>query len=241
MKRFLKNIIRKSGLDVHYLSPTSNLPLQLLKGLKKFKVDLVLDIGANIGQFAIELRDIGYLDRIVSFEPLTEAHAQLKRAASKDKKWEIHHRGAIGETDDVIVINIAGNSVSSSTLPMLDAHRIAALDSAYISSEITPIQTLDVVAQDYITESSNVFIKIDTQGSEWQVLNGGRETLKRVCGVMLELSLVPLYDGQRLWSEIIDRLNSEGFTLWAIQNGFTNPINGRTLQIDAIFFRDNDT
>jgi hypothetical protein len=56
-------------------------------------------------------------------------------------------------------------------------------------------------------------------------------------GLLCELSLVPLYDGQRLWLEIIRRLEDEGFTLWSIHRGFTDPRDGRTLQVDALFFR----
>ncbi len=237
MKKLIKFFFNKAGIDIHKLSITSNPAFQLLKGLELFNVDLVLDIGANVGQFAKELRVIGFDGRIVSFEPLSDAYAQLSQVALKDNKWQVHKRGAIGDTNGNIIINISGNSVSSSILPMLDAHSIAASGSAYISQETTPIYTLDVVAAEYIVHASNYFIKIDTQGFEWQVLNGGQETLKNARGVLLELSLIPLYEGQKLWMEIIERLNKGGFTLWSIQKGFTDPNTGRTLQIDAIFFR----
>jgi FkbM family methyltransferase len=237
MKSFVKNIFHKCGIDIRKLNAASNPSFQLLKAFEEFRVDLVFDIGANVGQFAIELRNIGYDGRIVSFEPLSDAHAQLSRVALSDKKWEIHKRGAIGDTNGNIKINISGNSVSSSILPILDVHSLAASGSAYISQESTPIYTLDCVAIDYIAPSSNVFIKLDTQGFEWQVLNGGQETLKQACGVLLELSLIPLYEGQKLWQEMIERLNREGFTLWSIQQGFTDFKTGRSLQIDAIFFR----
>lgn len=237
MKNLIKFFLIKIGIDYHKLSRTPSPALQLLKGLELFDVDLVFDIGANIGQFAKGLRNIGYDGRIVSFEPLSDAHSYLSRLALKDNKWDVHQRGAIGDTNGNIIINISGNSVSSSILSMLETHSIAASGSAYISQETTPIYTLDVVAAEYIVHASNFFIKIDTQGFEWEVLNGGQETLKKARGVLLELSLVPLYEGQKLWQEIIERLNKEGFTLWAIQKGFTDPKTVRTLQIDAIFFR----
>lgn len=80
-------------------------------------------------------------------------------------------------------------------------------------------------------------MKIDTQGFEWQVLDGARTTLPKFQRVLLELSLVPLYEGQHLWQEMIGRLEQEGFTLWALQPGFIDPINGRTMQVDGIFYR----
>ena len=120
---------------------------------------------------------------------------------------------------------------------MLNSHSAAAVDSAYIGSERAPIYRLDSVASDYVQDSANYFIKVDTQGYEWEVLNGASEMLKQARGVMCELSLVPLYEGQRLWMDLLQRLEVEGFTLWSIQKGFTDPRDGRSLQVDAIFFR----
>ena len=80
-------------------------------------------------------------------------------------------------------------------------------------------------------------MKIDTQGFEWQVLNGAQNVLPGIHGILLELSLIPLYEGQHLWQEMIVRLEQEGFTFWALQPGFVDPHNGRTLQVDGIFYR----
>ena len=96
---------------------------------------------------------------------------------------------------------------------------------------------LDAVAAQYVSKVQNPFVKIDTQGFEWQVLNGAPETRMRTRGIMVELSLIPLYSGQRLWRDVVDRLELDGFALWAIQPGFVDPRNGRTLQVDAVFFR----
>ncbi len=210
---------------------------QLLKALNRFDVDLVLDVGANVGQFASELRSVGYKGNLVSFEPLSAAHTALSKAAGGDPKWRVQPRSAIGDYDGEIEINIAGNSVSSSVLTMMEAHSSAANDSAYVGAEKVPIFRLDTVAPVYLAKSSRPFLKIDTQGFEWQVLDGTCETLPHVQGVLCELSLVPLYEGQRLWMDMIHRLETEGFTLWSIQKGFTDPRDGRTFQVDAIFFR----
>lgn len=235
----LRNIIRSLGYELFRLSPATNSSLQLLKSLQRFEVDLVIDIGANAGQFASDLRCFGYKGRIISFEPLPDVYRTLTAAAAHDRGWDVHSRCAIGDIDGEIDINVSGNSVSSSILPMLDAHATAAVGSAYIGTERVPVYRLDSVASDYVQASSNYFIKIDTQGFEWQVLDGAGEMLKQARGLMCELSLVPLYEGQHLWMEILHRLEAEGFTLWAIQKGFTDPQDGRSLQIDVIFFRMN--
>jgi len=226
-----------AGFDLHRLSPGSNPAFQFLEALNRFDVDLVLDVGANVGQFSSELRSVGYKGNLVSFEPLSVAHHALSEAASRDSKWHVHPRGAIGDYDGEIEINVAGNSVSSSVLPMMELHSSAAEGSAYVGTEKVPIFRLDSVAPEYLAKSRRPFLKIDTQGFEWQILDGAREMLPHVQGVLCELSLVPLYEGQRLWMDMIQRLEGEGFTLWSIQRGFTDPRDGRTLQVDATFFR----
>lgn len=241
MKKLIKRLIHSIGYEFHRLSVSSSDEYQLYKSLKKFNIDLILDVGANKGQFASEIRSVGFNNKIISFEPLPDAHQLITKAASGDELWSVHQRGAIGDYDGEVEINVSGNSVSSSILPMMESHSSAAQNSAYIGSENVPINRLDTVATKYFFPESNIFIKLDTQGFEWQVLDGATETLKKAQGVLCEMSLVPLYKGQHLWKDMLKRLESEGFTLWAIQRGFTDPRNGRSLQVNAIFYRTDNT
>lgn len=237
IKQALRKIINSAGHATYRIHSISNPTYQLFQSLKHFNVDLVLDVGANKGQFSSQLRSIGFDGKIVSFEPLSEAHKLLSETSSSDNKWIAHPRCAIGDHDGEIEINIAGNSVSSSILPMLNSHSNAAPGSSYINHEKTPIFKLDTVAPSYFKEAKNPFIKIDTQGFEWQVLDGAEIILPQVRGILCELSLVDLYQGQHLWLEMIQRLEKLGFTLWSLQQGFTDQQTGRSLQMDAIFFR----
>lgn len=233
MKKIIQKFARNFGIEIsrYYQSPGS----QIVRALEIAGVDIVFDIGANEGQFAKMIREYGYNGKAVSFEPLSSARTKLLLLAAVDPNWEVHDQSAIGDQDGEIEIHIAGNSVSSSVLPMLESHSSAAVGSAYIDSERVPIFRLDSVAKQYMTPESKPFIKIDTQGFEWQVLDGAHETLQQTRGVLCELSLVHLYDGQRLWRDIVDRLDAEGFVLWALQTGFTDPRTGQSLQMDGIF------
>lgn len=237
LRSWIRKTVRATGYDLHRLHPETSPGYQLALSLQHFGVDLVLDVGANTGQFGAGLRSFGYRGRIVSFEPLSAAHERLTARAAGDAAWQVHPRGAIGAEDGTIEINIAGNSFSSSVLPMLDAHADAAKGSAYVGSEQAPIARLDTIAPAYLAGSRSPFLKIDTQGFEAHVLNGAAAVLPRVRGVLCELSLVPLYEGQPLWHEMLTRFEAAGFTLWALQPGFTDPRHGRTLQTDAILFR----
>jgi FkbM family methyltransferase len=234
----IRTTFQKFGLDIHRYAPPKSAPLSLIvASFKEFGIDLVLDVGANEGQFATEIRRGGYTGNIVSFEPLSEAHGKLLQASDGDSRWNIYPRCALGDHNGEVEINIAGNSLSSSILPMLESHRSAAPESAYQGKEIVPVKTLDFATERYLKNACAPFLKIDTQGFEWQVLDGARDTLPRIKGILVELSLVPLYGGQHLWGEIIDRLGAEGFTLWAFEPVFSDPLDGRTLQVDGVFFR----
>jgi len=237
MKKTIRKLLHGFGFDLHRFSPSASPSAQLIAVLNLLKIDTVFDVGANKGQFAQELRLSGFSGMIVSFDPLTSAHSQLTNAAESDSNWLVHSRVALGDHDGEILMNIAANSVSSSALPMLDAHLSAAVDSEYVSKESTPLIRLDSVFNQYLHDDTSLFVKIDTQGFEWQVIDGGLQTLQLARGALIELSLIPLYAGQKLWLEIINRMANLGFSLWAIQRGFADSATGRTLQVDAIFVR----
>jgi len=233
----VRSLFLRAGLDIHRVTPASDPYAQILAAIEANAIDLVLDVGANTGQFASALRAIGYKGRIVSFEPLSSAHAKLTAAARGQPLWTVHPQCAIGDRDGETEINIAGNSVSSSVLPMTDKHSTAAPGSAYVGRERVPMVSLDRVADTYLHGAGRPFLKIDAQGFEWQVLEGARETLPRITGILCEMSLVPLYSGQRLWKDTLAKIEGAGFSVWALQTGFTDPLDGRTLQMDGIFFR----
>lgn len=238
-RKIFHKTLKSIGLEVHRINVSSNPYFQLCKALDTFNINVVFDIGANTGQFATELRSFGYKGKIISFEPLSDAHKILSKVAEFDSNWNIHHRSAIGDFNGQVEINVAGNSASSSILPMLDYHISAAEGTGYIGTERVPISKLDSITSEYFSESDDLFIKIDTQGFEWQVLNGATDTLKKAKGILCELSLVPLYEGQYLWLDVLTRLESEGFTPWSFDQGFIDSRNGRTLQVDATLFRTN--
>ena len=85
--------------------------------------------------------------------------------------------------------------------------------------------------------NQNLFLKIDTQGYEFQVLQGCQKILEKFKGILVEVSLVELYEGQKKWLEIVDLIQSHGFKLWSVDRGFTNKKNGKTLQMDLCFFK----
>jgi FkbM family methyltransferase len=233
-----KSLARSLGLELRRFAPVSSYAAQLRAMLSWHRVDLIFDVGANAGHFGMELRrHVGFTGRIVSFEPMKAAHELLSAEARKDPLWDVAPRAAIGAQEGTVTLNVARNSVSSSVLPMLETHARAAPGSRYTDTETVRLAALDALTPGYFGQESIAFLKVDTQGYESEVLKGAPRTLARVIGVQLELSLIPLYTGQLLMPELLEFMRDTGFDLWAITPAFTDPQNGRLLQVDAAFFR----
>ena len=238
MKMLINKIARKFGIELRKFNPTSSDLARLGTLLVYHKIDLVLDVGANTGQYAKSLREAGYSGRIISFEPLSSVYDKLKLASKKDSLWEVAQRAAIGDKDGDISINIANNTQSSSVLPMLESHLQAAPESEYVDSETVKLYRLDTIATQYIDDRyESIYLKIDVQGYELQVLEGSTLLLPRIKGIQLELSLVPLYEGEPVFRDMLDKLDQLEYELHAVIPGFTDTNSGRLLQLDGIFFR----
>ncbi|RZI96477.1 MAG: FkbM family methyltransferase [Microbacterium sp.] len=201
--------------------------------LAALEVDLVVDVGAARGGFAQEVRSFGYRGRIVSFEPLAEAFADLSVASAGDPAWQVRNR-ALGSSPGSAEINVASNSDSSSLLPMGDLHRAAAPQVDYVATQTITVARLDDELGDDVARRP--FLKLDTQGFEREVLEGGPDTLSRAAGLQLELSFVPLYAGGMLVDEAVSFAYDHGFVLAALETGFSDP-GGAVLQADGIFVR----
>lgn len=200
-------------------------------------IDLVVDVGANAGQYGSELREYGYTGAILSLEPLSSAYAELARRTARDPAWTAV-RTAAGAQAGEITLNVSANSDSSSILPMKERHRAAAPHSVYVGTERAPVDRLDAIAGSAVERAARPYLKIDTQGYEWEVLDGAAESLPRLAGVELELSLAELYEGQRSWLALIDRLQEAGLRPAGMSHDFWDQRTGETLQLDAIFVRD---
>ncbi len=233
----LRNVLRKAGIEAYRYSIHTSTGAQLDRLLKHCHIDLVLDVGANSGQYAAGLRAHGYAGRIVSFEPLAAAHARLTAAARGDPRWSIAPRMALGDADGTVDLHVAANSFSSSILDMLPEHERAAPGSGYVASETVPLKRLDDVADGFLAGARRVLLKIDTQGYEDRVLAGAAALLGKLAAIQTELSLVPLYAGQPLFDDMRRKIEALGFELFAVFPGYVHEQTGQTLQLDGFFLR----
>jgi FkbM family methyltransferase len=228
----LRSTVNWMGYDV----TRENFKYRFVNALRYNGIGTVLDIGANTGQFGALLRRSGFTGRIVSLEPLNDAFDKLSLRAQADASWSVE-RAAVSDQVGTLTINVAGNSVSSSVLPMLDRHAAAAPASRYVATEDVPATTVDELVVRHSINPETTLLKVDVQGYEQTVLHGAAKTLDRFGAVRLELSLVPLYGGQSLMHEMVAQLAEHGLDLWVLEPGFTEPTTRRLLQLDGVFFR----
>ena len=184
------------------------------------------------------MRGWGYKGRIVSFEPLSSAYKVLVKRAKGDPLWETRNI-ALGNHDGKIEMNISGNSVSSSILDMLPMHVQSVPQSAYIDKEEVIIRKIDSILDDYYRPGEKLYLKIDTQGYEKNVIEGAEKALDIISGIEMEVSLVPLYKGEILLAEMISFMSGKGYTLISVKPGFFNRQTGRLFQVDCSFFRES--
>jgi len=204
--------------------------------LRNAGITLFVDGGANSGEYAGHIRHSGYAGKIVSFEPLSFEFARLSGLASRDPGWECRHL-ALGEEDRIVHIHLAGNSYSSSLLPMLDRHLASAPDSRYTGIEAVNMKRLDNACSEFLSGNEKIYLKLDVQGYEMRVLSGAQEILRSTLAIEIELALVELYAGQTLCSEMMNYLHQHGFHLLSYEDNFVDPVTGEVLEINGIFVR----
>jgi FkbM family methyltransferase len=229
VKEQLKSIVRSTGYEIRRHHP------DLAEFLRSRSINLVLDVGANEGQFAQEIRSRGYEGKIISFEPVAETFEQLQQNCAADTDWDCR-RMALGDCAGTIEINVSKNTAMSSIVSQTDVGRNSIYSADVVRVETVQIETLDAIFSG--CSDRRVFLKIDTQGFEQSVLNGGKHVLPLLLGVQLELPLIHLYDGTWKLDEAVRFMREAGFTLSQMRPVTyysEDPVS--LLEVDCIFRR----
>lgn len=225
-----KSVAARAGLSIARY--TGSFDERRLRLLKSAEVQLVVDVGANIGQYATHLRRTGYTGRILSVEPIPAAHAELRRAAARDGAWDTL-QVAVGGTSGTAKLHLSENSVSSSLLPMTERHERAYPESRYRGSVTVRVTTLaDILG---CRPEGPCFLKLDVQGHEMHVLKDAGDVLSSVAAVEVELSLSTLYEGQAPAHAILGFLQESGLTLIDLEPVCWDKTSGDLLQVNALF------
>lgn len=176
--------------------------------LDQLQIDCVLDVGANRGQFARELRGIGYKGRLISFEPIASEFSVLEKEFEDDPKWR-GYQIALGSKLESMSITIPKLTVMSSLLETEVAEKGT-------RKETVEVKRLDDVLPALVTEFgvSRIFLKMDTQGYDLEVFKGASGCTDMIQGIQSELSVQPIYKNMPHYLEALDAYEVAGFDLY---------------------------
>ncbi len=234
---FLQKILRKSEFFLTRAEALAD--QQTVRHIRKlnreFDFDMIFDVGGNAGQYGKLLRKAGYLNNIISFEPVPELANTIRSAA--DARWEVMEMG-LGDIQCRQQFNVMKSSPLSSLLePITKAgEKLAELNLVQEKIEVK-IHTID----DFLLERKDLkfskgFLKLDVQGFEKKCLFGATGSMDRFLGLQVELSVTPLYQGMDSYVEMIKFIDHIGFapSIILAQSPFQFP---KLIDFDVIFVR----
>jgi FkbM family methyltransferase len=216
MGRLVKSSLRHFGYDItEYPLPDWYL---LREGLSELfaclQINYVIDVGANCGQYGDFLRRIGYRGNIISFEPVTTSFQLLSERSENDNAWHGHNL-ALGSSNQTLDINIMSSSDFSSILPANSyGSSQFAKATTVVNTERVQVVRLDSMI-DEITKGikePHIYLKMDTQGYDLQVLEGASGCLPLVLGLQSEIALKTICEGMPDYLTSLATLNALGFS-----------------------------
>ncbi|MGP1395414.1 MAG: FkbM family methyltransferase [Inquilinaceae bacterium] len=210
---------------------------RLVRVLAHRGITLVADVGANVGQYATRLRQGGYGGRMVSFEPLAEAHAALTAAAADDPGWIVAPPQAIGDSGRPVTINVSAESDMSSILAFRPEMETLLSSATYVDAVTVPQARLDEALVPWIEPDDRILLKIDTQGYERPVLAGAAGLMDRIDAIQIEMAIIEVYDGEPSYLAMIELLAGLGYHPVLFIPGYFNRRTARMMQMDGVFVR----
>lgn len=198
--------------------------------LHKYGIDTIVDIGANEGQFVGKMRSAGFRGQVISFEPIGAVHGRLRAKAQRDRRWTVAPRMALGDHNGEIEINVYPDTSLSSALPLLT-------EGGNARRETVPVRRLDDVAEEMGIDGAGILLKVDVQGLEKAVFAGAPDFLSRVKAIFLEVSLIPVYEGETSYLEMLSWLRDRGFNAVYFAPVLNRQRLGEAYQMDALLVR----
>ena len=215
IKNLAKRLTWRLGYDV--MARGSRGRVVLIDTLQPLlaRVQTVLDVGANKGQFRDYLRqEIGYGKCIISFEPNPDDYEVCRCRAEGDAMWEVYP-WALGSSEGELSLNIMQDTVFSSFhAPRADV--VALTGNEVVRKVRVPVRTLDNVIPALGIDLTATYLKCDTQGFDLEVFRGARQTLNDVVAIQTEVSLLPIYEDTPDFLSAISELTSLGFAIAAL-------------------------
>jgi FkbM family methyltransferase len=197
----------------------------------------IIDIGANIGQFAVASAKLFPGVAIHCFEPNPESVARLSKNLSKLPNTFVYPI-ACGERNGEVEFRVNAYSPSSSILPLGPAHKAAFPRAEEKATINVKLSTLDD-ALDGVPIEHPTLLKIDVQGYESNTLLGAKKTLRQIDYVVIETAFKPMYEGDSVFADVCSILEADGFRFARPVDFATAQGTGEITHIDALFVRNS--
>ena len=240
--RTLNRMLKPYGYELYKTHNTSlgakdaqdEMVVHLKELFAALEIDTVLDVGANYGQYYEFLRDkVGFTGVVHSFEPIPEVGAKLVARSASDPKWHVN-QCALGIKSGKAQFHISDKPGWSSLRELRRGQSRPTDDLQIMQSVEVEVRSLDDVVGKL--KVNNLYLKLDTQGSDLDVLRGGEATLKIVNGLQTELGCIPCYDGAASPAEVLAFLAERGFWMTAVHSLWQDD-DFRIGEADAVFRR----
>jgi FkbM family methyltransferase len=239
IKSVIKQLARKLGYTLIPDWGFKEFPLEHYLSLlfANRNIDLVLDVGANEGQYGCMLRHaLGYRGRILSFEPNPAAFARLRETIGGDPNWQAFNIG-LGETPGMLKLNVTANSVFSSFLEPQEDEAVYMIGNRTERTVDVPVERLDTFLPTAEGSAArNIYLKMDTQGFDLAVFAGSAGMRDRIEALQSELSMIQIYKGMPSYKEAMDVFTAAGYSVsgmfpvsWAADM--------RMIEFDGVFCR----
>lgn len=216
-----------------------NQNLQTIELIKQHKIDLILDVGANFGQFGTDMRNAGYLGQIISFEPVNKCYQRLSSIA--DDKWQIENF-ALGDKNSKEEINISNKTVYSSILDVNEIGKSNFSNSIkVVGKQNILVKKLDDIINELVNNLNKrrVFLKLDTQGYDNRVIRGSLQTLEQVQVLQTEISCKGIYTDTPSVPQRLEELLNLGFSITGIFPISRDKNTMEILEFDCLLIRTN--
>lgn len=227
-KTCVKSLFRLCGLDVRW-API----FEEYEGLKKMNIRTILDIGANVGQFASQIHKLLPEATLYSFEPIEECYKELLKTMRGVPKFCAFNY-ALGDANGQTQLYRNDYTPASSLLPLEELAKQVFPFTANATSQKIEVRRLNDISGE-LEIVDNLLIKVDVQGTEDKVIFGGENLTSRASVVIIETCFETLYKGQMLFSGIYDLLRERGFVYAGCENTRKSPKDGRILYCDSVF------
>jgi FkbM family methyltransferase len=205
----------------------------IIRNLEESNVYSVIDVGANVGQFGLDIRRHGFAGLIVSYEPVQGTFGCLSQTIKQHQPWKAFQLG-LGAAESERTINISGNAgLSSSILKMGSLHLENFPESATVAKQDISISTIDKQLEVLGLRPQEIMLKIDVQGFEAEVLHGASQSLSKIPLCYLEVSITPLYEGEISFLPILNELSKSGHEVVDVFRGIKTK-DGKLLQLDIL-------